>query len=201
MKNNSGKNVSGKGIFVMVVLALLVLATFYIINNRARRIEKDVEKVSPVKELLVMDLSTNYPNTPKEVVKLYSEITRCFYGESYSEEEFLALAKMSRQLFDQELVDNQDEESYIRALRAEVALYKQKNSTISSVSISSSADVEYYNFKDDEWAQLIAIYSIKTGNSTSPTKDRFLLRKDDDGHWKIFGFRNESMNTSGNGEQ
>ena len=185
----------------MVVLALLVLATFYIINNRARRIEKDVEKVSPVKELLVMDLSTNYPNTPKEVVKLYSEITRCFYGESYSEEEFLALAKMSRQLFDQELVDNQDEESYIRALRAEVALYKQKNSTISSVSISSSADVEYYNFKDDEWAQLIAIYSIKTGSSTSPTKDRFLLRKDNEGHWKIFGFRNESMNTSENGEQ
>ena len=82
MKNNSGKNVSGKGIFVMVVLALFVLATFYIINNRAKRIEKDVDKVSPVKELLVMDLSANYPNTPKEVVRMYAEITRCFYGES-----------------------------------------------------------------------------------------------------------------------
>lgn len=186
----------------MVVLALFVLATFYIINNRAKRIEKDVDKVSPVKELLVMDLSTNYPNTPKEVVKMYAEITRCFYGESYSEDEFIALAKLSRELFDQELVDNQDEESYIRALRAEVALYKQKNSTISGVSISSSADVEYYNFKDDEWAQLVAIYSIKTGSNTSPTKERFLLRKDDDGHWKIFGFRNESLNnTSENGEQ
>ena len=108
MKNNSGKNVSGKGIFVMVVLALFVLATFYIINNRAKRIEKDVDKVSPVKELLVMDLSANYPNTPKEVVRMYAEITRCFYGESYSEDEFIALAKLSRELFDQELIDNQD---------------------------------------------------------------------------------------------
>lgn len=185
----------------MVVLALFVLAAFYIINNRAKRIEKDVDKVSPVKELLVMDLSANYPNTPKEVVRMYAEITRCFYGESYSEDEFIALAKLSRELFDQELIDNQDEESYIRALRAEVALYKQKNSTISSVSISSSADVEYYNFKDDEWAQLVVIYSIKTGSSTSPTKERFLLRKDDEGHWKIFGFRNESLNKSENGEQ
>lgn len=177
----------------MVVLALGVLAYFYVINNRMKQVEDDVKKISPVQELLVQDLSTNYPNTPKEVVKLYSEITRCFYGEEYSEEEFNKLAKMSRQLFDDELVANQDEESYVRSLRAEIANYRQQNRLISSYSISSSADVEYYKYKEDDWAQLIAMYSIKTGGNVRPSKERYLLRKDDAGHWKIFGFRLETI--------
>lgn len=199
MKNSSGKNNSIKGILVMVVLALGVLAYFYVINNRIKQVEDDVKKITPVQELLVQDLSTNYPNTPKEVVKLYSEITRCFYGEEYTEEELVKLAKMSRELFDDELVANQDEDSYIRSLRAEVALYRQQNRVISSFSVASSADVEYYHYEDDEWAQLIAMYSIRTSGKVEPSKERYLLRKDDNGHWKIFGFRLEQLERSGDG--
>ena len=183
----------------MVVLALGVLAYFYVINNRIKQVEDDVKKITPVQELLVQDLSTNYPNTPKEVVKLYSEITRCFYGEEYTEEELVKLAKMSRELFDDELVANQDEDSYIRSLRAEVALYRQQNRVISSFSVASSVDVEYYHYEDDEWAQLIAMYSIRTSGKVEPSKERYLLRKDDNGHWKIFGFRLEQLERSGDG--
>lgn len=177
----------------MVVLALGVLAYFYVINNRIKQVEKDVEKITAVQELLVRDLNSNYPATPKEVVKLYSEITRCFYGEEYTEEELVKLAKMSRQLFDDELVANQDEDSYLRSLRSEIVLYKQQKRLISSYSIASSADVEYYNFQDAEWAQLIAMYSVKTGGTVEPSKERYLLKKDSNGHWKIYGFRLEEL--------
>ena len=193
MKTSSRKNNSIKGVLVMVVLALGVLAYFYVINNRIKQVEKDVEKITAVQELLVRDLNSNYPATPKEVVKMYSEITRCFYGEEYTEEELVKLAKMSRQLFDDELVANQDEDSYLRSLRSEIVLYKQQKRLISSYSIASSADVEYYNFQDAEWAQLIAMYSVKTGGTVEPSKERYLLKKDSNGHWKIYGFRLEEL--------
>ena len=200
MKTSSRKNNSIKGVLVMVVLALGVLAYFYVINNRIKQVEKDVEKITAVQELLVRDLNSNYPATPKEVVKMYSEITRCFYGEEYTEEELVKLAKMSRQLFDDELVANQDEDSYLRSLRSEIVLYKQQKRLISSYSIASSADVEYYNFQDAEWAQLIAMYSVKTGGTIEPSKERYLLKKDSNGHWKIYGFRLEELenNSSSN---
>lgn len=196
-RSSSGNGV--KGIAVILVLALGVLAYFYVINNRMKRVEEDVEKITPVQELLIQNLETNYPNTPKEVVKLYSEITRCFYSEEYTEEELLKLAQMSRQLFDDELVANQDEDSYLRSLKGEIASYRQQKRYISSYSVSSSADVQYYNYKDAEWAQLIAMYSIKTNGKIEPSKERFLLRKDADGHWKIFGFRLEPIGSVENG--
>ena len=143
--------------------------------------------------MLVQNLTDSYPATPKEVVKMYSEITRCFYAEEYTEEELEALAIMSRQLFDDELVANQSDESYLRSLKGEIATYRKANRVISSYSISSSADVQFYNFRDDEWAQLIAMYSIRTGTKVEPSKERFLLRKDSDGHWKIYGFRLEKL--------
>ncbi|MDO4188207.1 MAG: hypothetical protein Q4D29_04385 [Lachnospiraceae bacterium] len=194
MKRNSSKgNNSIKGAIVIIVLALSVLAYFYVINNRMKRVEKDVESISAVQELLIRNLDTNYPATPKEVVKLYSEITRCFYAEEYTEEDLIRMAEMSRKLFDDELVANQDDESYIRALKGEIATYRQQNRVITSYSVSSSADVEYYNFRGGEWAQLIAMYSIKTAGKVEPSKERYLLRKDDAGHWKIFGFRMEQL--------
>ena len=48
--------------------------------------------------------------------------------------------------------------------------------------------MEYYNYLGDEWAQLLAMYSIRTGSKIEPSRQRFLLRKDPDGHWKIFGW-------------
>ena len=197
-KNSSDGNNSIKGIVVIVILALSVLAYFYVINNRMKRVEKDVDSISAVQELLIRNLDTNYPSTPKEVVKLYSEITRCFYGEEFTEEELVKLAQMSRKLFDDELVANQDEDSYLRALKGEIATYKKANRVISSYSVSSSADVQYYNYLNSEWAQLIAMYSIRSGGQIEPSKERYLLRKDSEGHWKIYGFKLEQLeNTNG----
>ena len=191
-KNKKNQNPI-KTIIVMAFLALMVLGYFYVINNRIKTVEEDVHTITPVQELLIRNLDKDYPNTPKEVVKLYSEITRCFYAEEYDDEQLLKLAEMSRKLFDDELVANQDDESYLRALRGEIATYKKENRIISSYSVSSSADVQYYNYQGDEWAQLIAMYSIRTGGNIEPTKERYLLRKDVDGHWKIYGFRLEQL--------
>lgn len=191
-KNKKNQNPI-KTIIVMAFLALMVLGYFYVINNRIKTVEEDVHTITPVQELLIRNLDKDYPNTPKEVVKLYSEITRVFYKEDFTEEELEKLAVMSRKLFDDELVANQSDESYLRALKQEIVSYRQEGKYISSYSISASADVEYYDFRNDKWAQLIAMYSMRQGGKIVPTKERFLLRKDANDHWKIFGFKLESI--------
>ena len=196
-EKNKVKSKSQKNVVAVAVLALMVLALFYVVNNRIEPKEETAKPISAVQELLIINLDTNYPNTPKEVVKMYSEITRCFYSEQFSDEELEELAKMSRQLFDDELAANQSSESYLRSLKEEIASYKQMNRAISSYSISSSADVKYYDYLGDEWAQLIAMYSIRTGSKIEPSKERYLLRKDATGHWKIYGFRLEELEQTG----
>ena len=90
-------------LIVFVVLAIAVVGLFFYVSNRAKAIEEGkVNQMTPVQEILSRNLETNYPPTPKEVLKFYSEITRCFYGEEYTDEELVKLAKLSRKLFDDE---------------------------------------------------------------------------------------------------
>ncbi len=190
-KENSKNQI--KNFVVLAFLALMVLCYFFVIANRMKPNEDTTVKVSAVKGILSQNINSMYPKTPKEVVKFYCEIARCFYAEEYTDDELVELARMSRQLFDDELCANQTEDNYLRALRAEIASYKSQNKTISSYSVGSSADVEYYNFRGDEWAQLVAQYNIRVGTSFSASNQRFLLRKDASGHWKIFGWEPEEM--------
>lgn len=179
MKNN----------IVLIIIALIIVACFAYLSNRPKSAEEKPAVLTAVQSVLARDMSTNYPPTPKEVLKYYSEITRCFYGETYTDEELLKLAEKSRELFDEELVANQTDEEYFQSLRSTIDSYKQEKRSISSYSVSSSANVEYYNYEGAQWAMLNCIYSMKTGKTIVPSQEEFLLRKDAEGRWKIFGWK------------
>lgn len=184
------KRKSNAKVFIaFVIFALFVLGAFVMLSNRSESIkEEQALKATAVQEVLMRNMETDYPPSPKEVVKYYSEITRCFYGEQYTEEEFDALAVRSREVFDDELVANQTYDSYYAALKMEVLNYKEAGKTISSFSVSNSTDVDYYDYLDDKWAQLYCVYSIRVKTSITPVKEKYLLRQDKNGHWKIYGW-------------
>ncbi|MCR5222075.1 MAG: hypothetical protein K6D90_04355 [Lachnospiraceae bacterium] len=178
-----------KNFIVLIIVALLIVAAFLLIANRGSKRDESPLARTAVEEVLDRDLSRNYPATPKEVVKFYSEITRCFYGEEYTEDQLVALADQSRMLFDDELRANQTDEQYLMNLRTVIENYKEEKRSISSFSVASASDVDYHDFKGDRWARLIAIYTIKTNHTFNTSKEEYLLRKDAQGHWKIFGWR------------
>ncbi len=178
-----------KNFIILLIVALLIVASFAYLSNRERAADEEVEKLTAVQEVLARDLSSNYPPTPKEVLKYYSEITRCFYSEEYSDEELVKLAEKSRELFDEQLQANQTEEEYIGDLKNEIAIFKDAGRSISSYSVAGSANVDYYRYEGAEWAKLNCIYSMRTEGKVKPTQEEFLLRKDADGHWKIFGWK------------
>ncbi|MBQ7563214.1 MAG: hypothetical protein IJT16_04405 [Lachnospiraceae bacterium] len=187
MVQSRGTNV--KKLIILGVLSALIIALFaFLANRRSPASLNETSKLSPVQQLLARNLNTSYPPTPKEVVKLYSEYTRCFYSETYTDEELEALAVKSRELLDDELVAQQTDAQFILALKEDIAKYKSEGRSISSYSIASAADVEYDSFDGYEWARLSCYYSMKIGKNIVPVREIYLLRKDFDGHWKIVGW-------------
>ena len=120
-------------ITVFVILAMAIVGLFFYVSNHTRVVaEGKQQQMSAVQEILSRNLDTNYPPTPKEVLKFYSQITQAFYGEDYTDEELEKLAKMSRRLFDDELVANQTDEQYLSALKMDIASWKNDKKVISS---------------------------------------------------------------------
>ena len=176
-------------IIVFVVLAIAVVGLFFYISNKSKMVAEGKQQMSVVSQILSRNLETNYPPTPKEVLKFYSEITQCFYGEEYTDEELVKLATLSRELFDAELVANQTDEQYLSALKMDIATWKKDNKVISSYSVSASTDVQEYSYGGFEWAQLYCIYTVRMGTNVAPIQEHFIMRKDEKGHWKILGWK------------
>lgn len=177
-----------KGGIILVVLVLLVVGYYYYLTNRTTTPKNDNTKVSKVQEVLLRDMEWNYPPTPKEVVKYYSDITKCYYNEEYTDSELEELAKRSLLLFDDELYVNNPWMAYESALKKDIEEFKEKGITIYAYTVSSSTDVDFFDNKDGSWARLGCTYTLRQGTKTRAINEIFLLRKDENNHWKIYGW-------------
>lgn len=179
-----------KVVIIVVVLAAIVFAFFYYQGHKAGQQTQTEVVATVVQSVLMRDLEHHYPPTPKEVVKYYAEITECFYNEEYSEEELLQLAAKIQELYDAELIANKTQEQYIEDLKLDISKMKQEKYTIASYEVSASTDVEPFTQDGYSFARLYCTFNMrKEGKSgRAPSLERFLLRQDEDGHWKIMGW-------------
>ena len=145
-------------------------------------------EITAVQNVLLRNLENDYPPTPKEVLKYYSDITQCFYAGGYTDEELIALADRALELYDGELRANQDYDTYIADLKLEISQYKEKDWSISSYSTSPSTEVEEFERDGYEWAQLYAFYNVRQSTQIVRVTELFLMRKDEAGRWKIYGW-------------
>lgn len=187
-KSNDQKSIIKTVIVGFILLSLLVGFYYYVSNKASREKEEEKSTMSRTQQVLQYNFDKKYPPSPKEVVKQYSEITKCFYNEDNSEEEIYALAMQIQKLYDDELIGNQTEEEYIQNLKNDIASMKESGFVISSYSTSASTDVEYYSEDGYEWASLYCLYSMRQGTVIVNTNEKFLLRKDSANHWKIYGW-------------
>ncbi len=183
MKKSRTKNTI---IGLIAICAAIVVIYFAIVN-----IPKGEDKVvmtNAAKEL-TQNFETNYPSTPREVVKQYAEITKCYYDPETTEDQIVELSKMMRMLFDDELVANQTYDDYLSSLKAEILQYRDKEKTIASYSVSSSTEVKYTNNEYGSLASLYLTLNTREKGVIGKVKEEFLLRLDSDGHWKILGWQ------------
>lgn len=181
---------SVKILVIVLILAAIVLGYFYYLGHRDRKQAEEAVAATVVQSVLMRDLEHNYPPTPKEVVKYYSEITECFYNEEYSDEELTQLAIKIQQLYDAELVANKTQDQYMQDLKNEIVDMKKNKYTIASYEVSSSTDVEYFTQDGYSCARLYGTFYLRQPSSGTrvASLERFVLRQDSDGHWKILGW-------------
>ncbi len=188
MKKQKGNGSAIKGGVVLLLLIVSMVGYYYYLSNKSKQTEEKIPKITVVQELISRNLVDNYPPTPKEVIKYYSDITKCYYGEEYTSEELEQLAINARTLYDDELIANNDWNKYIMDLQKDIEEFKEESVRISSYSVSASTDVDYFSEDGFDFARLHCIYNMSNGSAKQPIDEVYLLRKDDDGHWRILGW-------------
>ena len=121
-------------------------------------------------------------------MKVYNEIITCFYKEEYTEDELEALGDQARLLMDAELLGNNPRDEYFKKLKAEIADYKRDERVIISYNLCSSNEVQFVTVDERECAYVKTSYFIKDKTGHSRTYQMYVVRKDDDGNWKILVF-------------
>ncbi len=78
-----------KGMILLVIIAFLIVGYYYHLSNKTIPEKEEVQKetLTETQKVLVRDLETNYPQTPREVVKYFVEITKCLYNEELTEDD------------------------------------------------------------------------------------------------------------------
>lgn len=176
---------------IVILMAAVVVIGAYVMINRKNAQKSNAEEevtISKVQEVLYHNLEKNYPPTPKEVLKFYSELTICFYNPDIVEEDMEKLALKARELYDDELLASQPEGEYVENVKNDILSFQSQNLVISGYSVSPAVDVEYFSQDGYEWARLYATYRLRQGTEYIYSNEVFLLRKDENKHWKIYGW-------------
>ena len=171
---------------IIGVCAAIVIVYFAVINIPHK--EQAVVMTDATK-MLTEDFDNNYPQTPKEVVKAYAEISKCYYESDTTEDQIKSLAVMMRKLLDDDVIANQTFDAYYDSLKSDILTYRDAKKLISSYAVSASTDVKYSETDQGSLATLFCTFNMRADGRISPIKEQFILRKDDAGHWKILGFR------------
>jgi len=176
-----------KKIIIVIILVALVGGYYFYLSNYKNDEEETV--ITKVQDVLLRNLDNDYPPTPREVLRYYSDITECLYNENYTDQQLEQMADQLLALFDEELVENNPRDQYIVNLKKEVKEFADNGYSIISYTTSKSTDVEEFTEGGRKCARMYCTYSVKSGANYTSSRQLFILRRETEtGHWKILGF-------------
>lgn len=175
-------------VIILIVLVALV-GVYAFLQGRVSLRDRD-SAMTEAQKVLYRDMSTDYPATVKEVIKYYVEIQKCFYSDNTTTEELEQLGMRARELYDADLLAINGEEYYLLNLLADVKEFKDKKRTITSAAVASSVNVDTFEEDGYEFARIGCNYYIREGSSSNIVRIIYLLRRDENRRWKIYGWDN-----------
>ena len=137
---------------ITILIILLIVGVYYFFTTQRRTSVEDTVELTEIQKLITKNLDTNYPATPREVVKYYNRILECFYDDTYTDDELESLADQARKLLDDELLENNPRDQYLSDLKADIEDYHNKSKTIRSSNVCDSNDVVYQTVDGRECA-------------------------------------------------
>lgn len=173
-----------KPLFILIMGAVIVGFYFYLSNRKVDNTEK-IHKNTPVTQITERDLELNYPGTPRSVVTFYSDVLKVIYSESLSEKEIRAIASKLQGIFDDELLAYNPFEMYVDSLKDEIKEYKSANRIVADYLVEENSYIDFFTYQKKDYAKVDVTYFQHEGKSVIKTYEKFTLRKDENGRWKI----------------
>ena len=175
---------------MMTAIALVIVMSYFALTKKEedKNSQLTVEAATEVSILMDKDLEKEYPASVREVVKLYLRIITCYYNEDLSEEQLVALVDQQRALLDKELLDNNKYGDFMKRLESEIASYKSSKTTVINYQINSNQSVQKWWNNDRECASVMVVINMNA-KSLNQVYEKFILRRDDNGRWKILGWQ------------
>ena len=173
---------------VLFILIIVVVLGFYAYLSGQQRIEAEDAVMTETQIVLSRDLANDYPATVKEVIKYYTQIQKCYYGSECTEEEIEQLGTKAWELFDPELQENNPLDTYLTNLKGEIVSFHQAGRTMTSSAVAASTNVDFFVDDGFDFARIHCGYSIMENNVSKAVKMVYLLRRDADRKWRIYGW-------------
>lgn len=184
-----------KTIILVSIMAVLVVGYFLYLSGKEPETDKFTADNNnrELEALLTKNIDSAYPESPKEVVKLYARITEAYYKTKLDENQVNTLASQARKLFDDEFLKLHPEEKFLSDLKSEISQYNDNNMYVSDYKVDESENVEYKTFKGEKYAMLNVSYMIRQGVNLEISKTKYTLRQDGEGRWKILYWELENQ--------
>lgn len=172
----------------VVLIVLAVLAAYFVVSNRTKE-GPNAEDGSEVDKLLNYDFTDQYPKTVKETVRLHCRYMKCAYNNEFTEEELKKANQQIRNLYDDELLDYNEESAQLASLKEDIQYYADKKQKIISYSFGEDSQIEYNTEKNIDYAKIKVTVLLRKDSSSAKGQEEYILRKNDNGEWKILGWQ------------
>lgn len=190
------KNTIKTIIIGIILLAMIVGYYFYLSGKNSKTAGDEIIETTLTEDVLARDLEKSYPATPREVMRYYNEIQECYYNEGNDKATIKALMLKSRELFDEELLAENPEDEQFENLMEEVESFLEQERDIFGWSTDSANEVVYNTIDQREWASIHSYYTLRTKGVQTKTTEVFLMRKAENGKWKIYGWDLENSDNN-----
>jgi hypothetical protein len=182
----AAKQKKGAVIGVIALCAIIVLTFYYYLVNHAPTKETQDQTMTETEKIIAYDLDADYPQTPRETVKLFARIMKALY-DNPEDREIEPLALKIRELYDEEFLDSNPQETYLSSLKSDISGWKESDRRITNYLLVNEDLEQEKELEGVKYSVNYVSYTIQENGKFTETW-KVLLRQDKENKWRILGW-------------
>lgn len=194
------KNAKALTLIAAVLVVVVILYANLLSRKEAENKKEIITTPSVVEQILNKDYKNNYPASVREVVRTYFKVIENLYNEDLSEDDFIDLADVERLMMDDVLLEENSYSDFMTRLKSEVKDCKDSKTRIGSWEVEKNNQIQYWYHDNYRYASIKATVQL-IGQNTQRVDEKFILKENEDGRWKIIGWVNADVEESTEGEE
>ncbi len=183
-KQKSG--ISIKSVIVVILLIAIVLFYFNYLSNRSseQKTQREIDELTALSEY---DMITEYPKTPRDVVKLHCRFFKVFYGQKLTDDDLYILNQQIRHLYSTELLSYNSEPDTLKSLKKSIENMRSEKYEYKSFLLPEASQVKTYTQNGREMATMEVEITLDTKDSAGYLYLQYVLVKENE-QWKILAW-------------